>query len=248
MAKRERQRQNRAARLEQEAALAKRRKFWRSVRGFVIILVPVLAIGIILAISGDDNADEATSSATSSTAPTTTTLDPAAPPFTIDTAKKYVATVDTSEGTFEIALDAKDAPQTVNSFVTLARRGYFDGLSFHRIAKDFVIQGGDPKGDGTGGPGYRLPDEPPSEGYRRYSVAMANSGPGTSGSQFFVVTTDDGVKKLGGPPYKYSDVGMVTSGFDTIDRLNALGSSASSPSDQKPTKPVTIRTITIVES
>jgi cyclophilin family peptidyl-prolyl cis-trans isomerase len=80
-------------------------------------------------------------------------------------------------------------------------------LPFHRIVKNFVIQGGDPKGDGTGDPGYSLPDEPPPNGYQKYSVAMANSGTGTTGSQFFIVTTDAGAKNLGGPPYLYSDLG-----------------------------------------
>src|SRR5690606_16088445 len=84
-----------------------------------------------------------------------------APELTIDTAKTYVATVDTTCGSFDITLDAANAPQTTNSFVFLAREGFYDGLTFHRLVSDFVIQGGDPDGDGTGGPGYQLPDEPP---------------------------------------------------------------------------------------
>ena len=125
----------------------------------------------------------------------------------------------------------------------LAREGFYDGLTFHRVEKDFVVQGGDPRGDGTGGPGYTLPDEPPSDGYRKYSVAMANAGSGTTGSQFFVATTDAGARALGGPPYLYSDLGVVTSGTDTIDRINALGGPGG-----RPTKPVTITKITITES
>ena len=116
------------------------------------------------------------------------------------------------------------------------------------IVKNFVIQGGDPKGDGTGGPGYTLPDEPPPNGYQKYSVAMANSGTATTGSQFFIVTTDAGAKNLGGPPYLYSDLGKVTSGTETIDKINKLGSTAADPSQQQPKKPVTIEKITITES
>ena len=152
----------------------------------------------------------------------------------IDPSKTYVATVDTDQGSFQITLDPKVAPKTVNSFVFLANKGFYDGLPFHRIAKDFVIQGGDPNGDGSGGPGYKLPDEPPPNGYQKYSVAMANSGPGTSGSQFFIVTTDAGAQKLGGPPYLYSDLGKVTSGTETIDKINELGSTAADPHSRSP--------------
>lgn len=247
-AKRERQRQNRASKLEQQAAIEKRQKFWRSARGFLIILVPIAVVFAFLLLrgGGDDNdADREPSSDQTTSA--TVAADPgqfsAPPPMTIDKAKTYVATVDTSEGSFEMTLDPKDAPKTVNSFVFLANEGFYDGLDFHRIVTDFVIQGGDPNGDGTGGPGYSLPDEPPSDGYAKYSVAMANSGSGSSGSQFFVVTTEQGAENLGGPPYLYSAVGTVTSGFDVVDKINGLGSGSGTP-----TTPVTITKITITES
>src|SRR6185436_7651708 len=110
-----------------------------------------------------------------------------------------------------------------------AGQGFYDGLTFHRLVKDFVIQGGDPLGDGTGGPGYTLPDEPPSAGYQQGSVAMANSGPGTSGSQFFVVTTNEGAANLGGPPYLYSILGQVTEGFDTVLRIEKLAKANQQP-------------------
>ena len=247
-AKRERQRQNRASKLEEQAAIEKRQKLWRSARGFLLILVPIaLVFAFLLLRGGGDDNDADNSSASDQTSTATVAADPgqfsAPPPMTIDKAKTYVATVDTSEGSFEITLDPEDAPKTVNSFVFLANEGFYDGLDFHRIVTDFVIQGGDPNGDGTGGPGYTLPDEPPSDGYRKYSVAMANAGSGSSGSQFFVVTTKDGVKTLGGPPYLYSAVGEVTSGFETVDKINGLGSSEGTP-----TTPVTINTITIAES
>ena len=259
-AKRERQRQNRVARKEYEEAIAKRRRFWRSARTFGLLLIPIVVLFVFLALrNGSDNKDNKKSSSSTATTTTTTatsdtTTPPttlptkqtyaAAPPLTIDPAKNYVATVDTNEGSFQITLDPKVAPQTVNSFVFLANNGFYDGLPFHRVVKDFVIQGGDPKGNGTGGPGYTLPDEPPKTGYTKYSVAMANSGSGTSGSQFFIVTSDKGAKALGGPPYKYSDVGKVTSGTETVDKINGLASASDGP----PTQPAFINKITIAES
>ena len=171
----------------------------------------------------------------------------AAPALTIDPAKTYVATVDTTEGTFEMRLDVDHAPVTVNSFVFLAQHRFYNGLLFHRVIKDFVAQGGDPNGDGSGGPGYKLPDEPPANGYTQYSVAMANSGSGTSGSQFFVVTTPGGATQLGGPPYKYSTLGVVTSGFDTIAKLDSLGAASGATSDA-PIKKIKIKKITITVS
>jgi len=249
-AKRERQRQNRMARKEYEEAIQKRRRFWRSARTFGLLLIPIVLLFAFLALrnGGDDDKSSSSNDKTSSTTLPEKQTFATAPPLTIDPAKTYVANVDTNEGSFQITLDPQAAPQTVNSFVFLANQGFYDGLPFHRIVKNFVIQGGDPKGDGTGDPGYSLPDEPPPNGYQKYSVAMANSGTGTTGSQFFIVTTDAGAKNLGGPPYLYSDLGKVTSGTETIDKINKLGSTASTPSEQKPTKPVTIEKITITES
>jgi peptidylprolyl isomerase len=258
-AKRERQRQNRMARREYEEAVEKRRRFWRSARNLSFFLIPLVVILVVVLVrnnGGDDNKssanDKTTATTTNTTSPSTTLpakeTYAAAPPLTIDTAKTYVANVETTEGSFQITLDPKVAPQTVNSFVFLANNGFYDGLPFHRVVKNFVIQGGDPKGDGSGGPGYTLPDEPPTNGYQQYSVAMANAGKGTTGSQFFIVTTSAGAKNLGGPPYLYSDLGKVTSGTETIDKINKLGSTASTPSQQVPSKPVTIEKVTISES
>ena len=258
-AKRERQRQNRALKLEQQAAAEKKRKFWRSAGGFAVIAVVVIGGFFLLQwLTGNDD-DSSSSSTSDKTTETTAATDAttsatvaaapgkysAPPPMTIDVDKTYVATVDTTEGSFQITLDPKQAPETVNSFVFLSNEGFYDGTTFHRIVKDFVIQGGDPKGDGTGGPGYSLPDEPPASGYEQYSVAMANSGSGSTGSQFFVVTTSQGAKNLGGPPYLYSALGTVTSGKDTVEKINGLGSSSSQGT---PTQVVTINKITITES
>jgi peptidylprolyl isomerase len=171
--------------------------------------------------------------------------------MTIDVNKTYVAHMDTSCGPIDITLNAKDAPKTVNSFVFLAKNGFYDGLKFHRVVPDFVVQGGDPEGTGSGGPGYELPDEPPKNGYTAKSVAMANAGPGTTGSQFFLVLSDTGAKGLGGPPYLYSDLGQVTKGSDVVTKLGSYGNEAAAsgdPSAQGPTSDLYINKVTITES
>jgi cyclophilin family peptidyl-prolyl cis-trans isomerase len=159
------------------------------------------------------------------------------PPMCIDPAKTYTAVVDTSEGSFTVALDAAKAPQTVNNFVVLSRYHFYDGLPFHRIEPGFVVQGGDPTGTGFGDPGYSIPDElPPSlEYYTAGTMAMANAGPNTGGSQFFINLTDTG---LPGP--NYSLFGNVTEGFDTtVKAIEAAKSEGRIP---------TITSVTITES
>lgn len=150
------------------------------------------------------------------------------------------AVVATSEGSFTIQLDAKDSPNTVGSFEQLARKGFFDGTIFHRIVPGFVIQGGDPTGKGTGGPGYTTTDTPPSDTkYTHGVVAMAKTASdpaGTAGSQFFVVTGADA-----GLPPDYAVLGHVTNGLAVVDRIGKLGD----PATEKPTKRVVVRHITI---
>ena len=118
----------------------------------------------------------------------------APPPMTIDTAKLYEATITTQRGTIVLCLQPSLAPITVNNFVTLARNHFYDGLKFHRVVAGFVIQGGDPKGDGSGGPGYKFNDEPVRQKYVLGALAMANSGVNTNGSQFFICIADDTTK------------------------------------------------------
>jgi cyclophilin family peptidyl-prolyl cis-trans isomerase len=164
----------------------------------------------------------------------------AAPPMIIDPSKNYTATMVTSHGTLEIVLDALGAPQTVNSFVFLARWHFYDGVVFHRIIPGFVLQGGDPTGSGRGGPGYRYDDELPKAGrYEVGSLAMANAGPNTNGSQFFVISGPDGVKL---PPL-YALFGKVVKGLDVVAAINDLGTSSG-----KPKVDVTIESVTIQES
>ena len=173
---------------------------------------------------------------------TKTSTFPAAPTMCIDTTKTYTVTVETSKGSYTAVLDAKKAPLTVNSFVYLARYHYFDNTPCHRIIPSFVIQCGDPTGSGTGGPGYEFADELPAQGeYKVGSLAMANSGPNTNGSQFFVVTGDQGVAL----PPSYTLFGQVTDGLDTtIKALDAEGTAgAGTPKDK-----VTINKVTVTES
>jgi peptidyl-prolyl cis-trans isomerase B (cyclophilin B) len=151
------------------------------------------------------------------------------------------ATVETSCGDFEIALDTARALKTTSSFAYLARRGVYDDTLFHRIINGFVIQGGDPTGRGTGGPGYFVDEPPPQDlSYTRGIVAMAKSPvepPGRSGSQFFVVTEADA-----GLTPDYALLGHVTSGFDVVQRIEQLGGP---PPSGKPKAPVIIRRVTI---
>jgi cyclophilin family peptidyl-prolyl cis-trans isomerase len=164
---------------------------------------------------------------------------PGVPPMIIDAAKTYEATMVTDKGTLEILLDPLAAPVTVNNFVFLARWHYFDGIIFHRVIPGFVLQGGDPTGIGTGGPGYRFNDELPKPGrYELGSLAMANAGPNTNGSQFFVISGPDGMRL---PPL-YSLFGKVVSGLDVVQTINDLGSGSG-----RPTEVVTIQSVTITE-
>jgi cyclophilin family peptidyl-prolyl cis-trans isomerase len=171
----------------------------------------------------------------------------AAPPRrTIDPAARYTATLETSCGDILVALDARVAPVAVNNFVFLAREGFYDGLTFHRAVAGFVIQGGDPEGNGRGGPGYLFEDELPDDGYPTGAVAMANAGPDTNGSQFFIVTGD-----ASSLPNAYTRFGRVTRGLDVARRIESFadpGADPADPSSQAPTKTIYIDRITIAQS
>ncbi len=162
------------------------------------------------------------------------------PPMCIDVDKRYTAEMVTSKGTMVIALDPVAAPKTVNSFVFLSRYHYYEGIVFHRVIPGFVLQGGDPTGTGTGGPGYKFEDELPKPGrYELGSLAMANSGPNTNGSQFFVISGPSGVRL----PPQYSLFGKVVDGLDVVTVIDALGTQSG-----KPKELVTISSVTIKES
>lgn len=139
------------------------------------------------------------------------------PPNTIDPSKRYSVTVHTSRGDFVIQLvEAKVAPQTVNNFVWLAQNHYYDGLTFHRVVSGFVVQGGDPLGNGTGGPDYKLPDESNPSKWQRGTVGMASSAAGVSGSQFFITIGDAPFLASNGV---YNHFGQVASGMDVVDKI-----------------------------
>src|SRR5487761_2025310 len=161
----------------------------------------------------------------------------AAPEMIIDPEKTYTATMVTSKGTMELLLDHHGAPVTVNSFVYLARWHYYDGIVFHRVIPGFVVQGGDPTGSGSGGPGYRFDDELPKPGrYEIGSLAMANAGPNTNGSQFFIICGPSGAQL---PPL-YALFGKAVSGLEVIAELEAVGSSSGRPSETVKMLSVTI--------
>jgi len=191
------------------------------------------------------------------------------PKMTIDVEKKYFANFETSEGNFRIELLAKNAPKTVNNFIYLARKNFYDGLIFHRVIEDFMIQSGCPKGDGTGGPGYKFEDEingkmvgltdddlvqAAAAGYEfndtletimldQGVLAMANSGPKTNGSQFFIITADS-TPWLNG---RHTPFGRVTEGMDVILKINKVDTSQDERIKDKPLKDVVINKITIEE-
>ncbi len=141
-----------------------------------------------------------------------------APDMGIDTAKRYTATMETSLGTVVIALDAINAPITVNNFVFLAAQHYYDGVIFHRIISGFMCQGGDPTGTGRGGPGYQFVDEPVRQRYQIGSVAMANAGPNTNGSQFFLISGQSGVSL----PPQYNHFGQIVKGLEVLDAMQRV--------------------------
>jgi peptidyl-prolyl cis-trans isomerase B (cyclophilin B) len=166
-----------------------------------------------------------------------------APTEALDSGKTYRLAVETNCGTFTIELDQKSAPKTTASMVALARDGFYDGTIIHRVVPAFVIQGGDPTGTGSGGPGYQTIDRPPQDAaYTRGVVAMAKTPsdpPGAAGSQFFVVTAADS-----GLPPEYAIVGKVSSGLDTVEKIDHLGNAQT----ERPSQTVLIRRMRVETS
>jgi len=218
---------------------------WIILGVFAAVAVAIVAV-ILISRSGGSSASDTTTSAAvgkngckkvEAPKPRKETLK--APQQTVKKGEKLTAVVETSCGSFEIALDTTRAPKTANSFAYMADEGFYDDLTFHRIVPGFVIQGGDPEGTGTGGPGYKVVEKPPSNlSYTKGIVAMAKSSaepPGTSGSQFFVVTGADA-----GLPPEYALVGKVSSGMDVVERIGKLGTP-----EEKPKQTVLIEKVTI---
>jgi len=196
---------------------------------FALIAVGVVAAILISRSGGDDEGAAAE----------TKQVKLQAPKQTIERGEKVTASVKTDLGTFVIDLDTQRAPKTSNSFAYLAEEGFYDNLTFHRIVPEFVIQGGDPLGNGTGGPGYSVDEKPPANlSYTKGVVAMAKSSaepPGRSGSQFFVVTGADA-----GLPPEYALVGKVTEGLPVVTRISNVPVEGETPK-----KPVVIESVTI---
>ncbi len=211
-----------------------------------------LLLGLLLAVAagcggGDDNGGTAASGDDGGECEAVEAPEPRGPEMReepageLDAGTSYFLAFETSCGSFTVALDLRQAPNTSASLVALARDGYFDETTFHRVVPNFVIQGGDPTATGSGGPGYQTVDAPAqSARYVRGVVAMAKTQiepAGTAGSQFFVVTGED----VGLPP-DYAIVGEVSEGMETVDRINALG-----VADGPPSQPVVIETVTVDE-
>lgn len=273
--KRERQKQGRQARIDAAHVAHQRSKRVKNIRNFGIVLVLIVGVVFVLSRGGDSKVATTASTSSSASAGSPVTINPpaagasitadtpcpsadgassrtttfaTAPPMCIDPAKTYTATIDTNKGSFTITLDAKAAPLTVNNFVVLARYHYYEGVAFHRIVKDFVIQGGDANGPilGEGSPGYSFADELPTATppYEVGSVAMANSGANTNGSQFFVVTGAQGAAL----DAKYSKFGLVTAGMDVVQAIGQLATTNPQKAPPTTTDLVTINRVTITEA
>ena len=219
-------------------------------RWLILAVFAVIAAGVVVAVligQGGGSDEDTSGSGGQASADGCKEVEAPAPKATSFKAPKQVlkkgeeatVTVKTSCGTFEIALDTERAPKTANSFAFLAEEGFYDDLTFHRVAPGFVIQGGDPEGTGTGGPGYSVDEKPPANlAYTKGLVSMAKSSaepPGRSGSQFYVVTAPDA-----GLPPEYALVGKVSEGYDTVERIDALGTP-----EEKPKQTVLIEEMTV---
>jgi len=220
-------------------------------RWIILAVFAVIAIGVVAAvlISRGGGSSDSSSSPTSAEAgangckkveaPEPKTVSFKQPKQVLKPGEEATVVMKTSCGTFEIALDTKRAPKTANSFAFLVEEGFYDDLTFHRVVPEFVIQGGDPKGTGTGGPGYKVVEKPPANlAYTKGIVAMAKSSaepPGTSGSQFYVVTAPDA-----GLPPEYALVGKVSKGYSAVERIEKL-----SGPEEKPKQTVLIEEATL---
>jgi cyclophilin family peptidyl-prolyl cis-trans isomerase len=198
--------------------------------GFAAVAAVVVGVILIGRSGGDDDGSKTAGAEGCKKVPKPEPKDVSfkAPKQTVKKGEDVSARIETSCGDFTIALDTTRAPKTVNSFVFLSEEGFYDGLPFHRIVPGFVIQGGDPLGNGTGGPGYSVDEKPPANlSYTKGVVAMAKSSaepPGRSGSQFYVVTGADA-----GLPPEYALVGKVRDGMDVVERIGKLGTPSEKP-------------------
>jgi peptidyl-prolyl cis-trans isomerase B (cyclophilin B) len=213
---------------------------------FAVIAIGIVA-GVLISRSGGGGDSSTAAKTTANGKPTCRKVEePAqktvsfkAPKEVVKKGEKATAVVETSCGTFKIDLATDQAPKTANSFAFLSEEGFYDDLTFHRIVPEFVIQGGDPTGTGSGGPGYKVVEKPPANlEYTKGIVAMAKSSaepPGTSGSQFYVVTGADA-----GLPAEYALVGKVSEGLDVVEKIGEEGTP-----EEKPKQTIVIEKVTI---
>jgi len=211
----------------------------RTIITTIVIIVILLAGGYYFS----QKTEKQTQNDQSQVESETTEKQSSPPPMTIDKNKKYTAILKTSDGDITIELYADKTPITVNNFVTLAKKNFYNNTIFHRVIKGFMIQGGDPTGTGSGGPGYRFDDEPFEGEYTKGTVAMANAGPNTNGSQFFIMHAD---KPL---PKNYVIFGKVAEGMDVVDKIASAETKADPNSGEKstPLSPIKINSVDINE-
>ncbi|MDO8575378.1 MAG: peptidylprolyl isomerase [bacterium] len=209
-----------------------------------LILVVLVFIGILYFLPKENNASEDKKTNVSDIIKKDETASVAFSILQFNKDKKYMVKIETSKGIIKIEMFGNDAPKTVENFVTLANKGYYNGVIFHRVIKGFMIQGGDPTGTGSGGPGYQFADElnPNTEsyknGYKRGVVAMANAGPNTNGSQFFIIHADYPL------PNAYTIFGKVVEGIEVVD---AIANTQTGPGD-RPIDDIQMKVVTVEES
>ncbi len=204
-----------------------------------IILIIAIAVIFILANNWDSNSNQSNNNINATPSMKTYSQ---APAMIIDVNKSYSAVMKTTAGDIEISLNAKQTPITVNNFVFLAKDGFYDNVIFHRVIKGFMIQGGDPTGTGSGNPGYRFEDEPFEGEYARGTIAMANAGPNTNGSQFFIMHQDYPLDK------DYVIFGKVIKGLDVVDKIAGATVEANAYGEVSvPVDPVKILSVEIIE-
>lgn len=209
--------------------------FWVAAAGIILVAVAIY-------ISLPKGKTSMTNQSPEPSPSVTQEVRPMPPAMEIDPEKKYVATLETTAGRIVIELNAKATPKTVNNFVHLARKGFYNGSPFHRVIPSFMIQGGDPDGTGRGGPGYTFPDEPFTGEYTRGTVAMANAGPNTNGSQFFIMHADYGLSP------DYVIFGKVVDSMAAVDAIATAPTIQDGRENSKPVTPVTITSIVIAEN
>jgi cyclophilin family peptidyl-prolyl cis-trans isomerase len=209
-----------------------------------VIIIIALFGGAVLLFSATDNKSTSPVQSTSPSPLAQVEGDSAGTPnpMEIDQQKQYKATLHTTAGDITVELNAKATPITVNNFVALARKGFYNNTIFHRVLKDFMIQGGDPQGTGAGGPGYQFDDEPFEGEYTRGTLAMANAGPNTNGSQFFIMHKDTPLQK------NYVIFGKVIQGIEVVDKIaEAEVSTGRTGEPSTPVNPVKVTSVDIVE-